>query len=89
MGMSRMVRTYVAPPQRDVFTGSDFWNDPRRWEGVDDPHTTMFWSIRRKDVIDVRRPEPKVEPSPYANVYRAGRIDDMLHVRPGSLIRMF
>lgn len=37
----------------------DFWNDPRRWDGVD-PHKQCFWSVHRPDVIDVRRSKPVV-----------------------------
>lgn len=33
----------------------DFWNDPRRWDGIDDSHKTCFWMVRRPDVIDVWR----------------------------------
>lgn len=43
----------------------DFWNDPDRWEGVTDPHKQLFWMMRRKDVIDVRRKaEPAIIPKP-------------------------
>lgn len=45
----------------------DFWNDPDRWEGIDDPHKTMCWEVRRRDVIDVR-PSPKPLPNPYQNI---------------------
>lgn len=34
----------------------DFWNDPQRWEGIDDPHKDYFWcGPRKRDVIDVRK----------------------------------
>lgn len=26
---------------------SDFWNDPRRWDGITDPHKQMCWATRR------------------------------------------
>lgn len=47
----------------------DFWNDPRRWDGVD-PHKEFFWMVRRPDVIDVSPPpaKPPVALSPYTNV---------------------
>lgn len=32
-----------------------FWNDPRRWDGIDDPRAEMFWMRRRPDVIDVEK----------------------------------
>lgn len=32
----------------------DFWNDPERWDGIDDTHATMIWEVRRPDRIDVR-----------------------------------
>lgn len=44
----------------------DFWNDPERWEGIEDPHKQMIWEVRRPDVIDVR-PAPAPPPNPYAN----------------------
>lgn len=47
----------------------DFWNDPDRWEGIDDPRKTMIWEVRRKDVIDVR-PKPVPAPNPYQNANR-------------------
>lgn len=28
----------------------DFWNDPRRWHGIDNPRKVMFWSIERPHV---------------------------------------
>lgn len=33
----------------------DFWNDPDRWAGIDDPHKVMLWEMRRPDRIDVDR----------------------------------
>lgn len=33
----------------------DFWNDPNRWDGIDDPRKTMIWEVRRRDVIDFRQ----------------------------------
>lgn len=42
----------------------DFWNDPDRWEGIEDPRTTMIWEVRRRDVIDVR-PETVEIHNPY------------------------
>lgn len=26
---------------------SDFWNDPDRWQGVNDPHKEPFWTVER------------------------------------------
>lgn len=49
----------------------DFWNDPDRWEGIDDPRETMIWEVRRKDVIDVR-PKPAPAPHPYQNAAQPG-----------------
>lgn len=28
---------------RMVHTGLDFWNDPRRWDDIDDPKRVKFW----------------------------------------------
>lgn len=44
----------------DRLTRKDFWNDPDRWEGIDDPRKTMFWEVRRPDRIDI----PKSATSP-------------------------
>lgn len=38
----------------DRLERKDFWNDPDRWEGIDDPWATKIWEVRRRDVIDVR-----------------------------------
>lgn len=54
------------PENYDRTVRTDFWNDPDRWEGIDDPHKTMCWEVRRRDVIDVR-PSPKPLPNPYQN----------------------
>jgi hypothetical protein len=37
----------------DRSTRKDFWNDPDRWEGINDPRETMIWDVRRPDVIHV------------------------------------
>ena len=50
----------------DRFERKDFWNDPERWDGIDDPRKTMIWEVRRRDIIDVR-PAPTPPPNPYAN----------------------
>ena len=49
----------------------DFWNDPDRWEGIDDPRKTMIWEVRRRDVIDVR-PKLAPAPNPYQNAAQPG-----------------
>ena len=47
-----------------------FWLAPDRWDGID-PHKTMFWERRQRDVIDVRR---KATPAPRpANPYLNAR----------------
>lgn len=59
----------------DRLTRKDFWNDPGRWDGIDDPRETMIWEVRRRDVIDARPPivAPKLSPSPYANYANAAQ----------------
>jgi hypothetical protein len=32
---------------------SAFWLDPRRWDGIGDTHSELFWMKRRPDVIDI------------------------------------
>ena len=59
----------------------DFWNDPRRWDGIDDPHKTMFWEVRRPDIIDVRpkvakpvqAPEKGLQHADYSNALTPGK----------------
>ena len=50
----------------------DFWNDPRRWDGIDDPHKTMFWEVRRPDIIDVRPKVAKPVHAPGKGLQHAG-----------------
>lgn len=54
------------PEEYDRLTRKDFWNDPERWVGIDDPRETMIWEVRRPHVIDVR-PVPDPPPNPYQN----------------------
>lgn len=42
-----------APEDYDRTSRKDFWNDPERWDGIDDTHKTMIWEVRRPDRIDV------------------------------------
>lgn len=51
----------AGPPMGEDIEGfdrskrKDFWNDPDRWAGIDDPHKVMLWEMRRPDRIDVDR----------------------------------
>jgi hypothetical protein len=48
--------TVPSPPKAEAYNRlerKDFWNDPERWDGIDDPHKTMIWEVRRPDRIDV------------------------------------
>lgn len=47
------------------FNVGDFWNDPRRWDGIADPHKEMFWAVLRPDFMDVRLKRSYAHPSPY------------------------
>lgn len=59
MGMiSRLATAPVPLPAKRILNKTwenvgDFWNDPRRWDGITDPRKQMFWMVRRPDVIDV------------------------------------
>lgn len=54
---ARAAKRAPEPEPFDRLTRKDFWNDPDRWEGIEDPHKTMIWEVRHRDVIDVREPE--------------------------------
>lgn len=45
----------------DRLTRKDFWNDPDRWEGIEDPRETMIWEVRRPDRIDIAPTKPAGE----------------------------
>ena len=49
------------PPYR----GSDFWNDPHRWCGVDPAHE-RFWEKAEADCERTVRPKPAPRVNPYA-----------------------
>lgn len=60
-------RQMINPPNPVWFdpNRSDFWNNPNRWDGIDDPHTEVFWTNRRVDRIDCSAPK-RAEPHPWA-----------------------
>lgn len=83
-------RNAPQPPPISAWTNvGDFWNDPRRWDGVDDSHKTCFWMVRRPDVIDVRQSEVTSAPGRMGTPYissscimgnAAGHIDTSFEV---------
>jgi len=71
-GSGRTASKTLLPPNGGWINVGDFWNDPRRWDSIDDPHKTCFWMMRRPDVIDVRRSEitsvPRRMGTPYSDI---------------------
>lgn len=68
----------------------DFWNDPRRWDGID-PHKTCFWTIDRGPMPVYNVVEQRYQ-NPYANVPMgvwpsSVNMQDLLNAKPGSIIR--
>lgn len=62
----------------DRLERKDFWNDPDRWEGIDDPWATKIWEVRRRDVIDVR-PEVVEIHNPYLSGLSQHHASHMLY----------
>lgn len=51
----------IDAPKAESFcrlTRKDFWNDPERWDGIEDPRQTMIWDVRRPDRIDITPTKP-------------------------------
>lgn len=63
----------------------DFWNDPDRWEGIEDTHRTMIWEVRRRDVIDVR---PVTTPLQNIDPYRHSQFLERFGLRNSEPYRM-
>lgn len=66
---AKAAKRAVDPEAFNRFERKDFWNDPERWDGIEDPWATKIWEVRRRDVIDVR-PKPKPDYDPYMNANR-------------------
>ncbi len=86
----RAERGAVAEPY-DRSERKDFWNDPERWEGIEDPRKTMIWEVRRRDVIDVR-PDVMAVYNPYLNAANqhpyalAPLLEQSVHFRSGGAL---
>lgn len=68
--------TTAVPEDFDRTKRLDFWNDPDRWDDIDDTHKTMIWEVRRRDRIDVGSTKPADQfancANPYANAVNYG-----------------